>query len=99
MRVHYPLYPLDTVSFLPSDLFTEHERWGRDVVVCPMVLFAMPYDGSITLSQEHTAVQWAAYAPAFDLMYWHDQKTALWELHQRLTAGKPDPLIFRQPLA
>lgn len=83
----YPLYPLDTVSYLPCDLFAEHERWGSDVVVCPMFFFAMPYDGDIALSEEHTAVQWAAYTPAFELVYWHDQKTALWELNRRLRLG------------
>lgn len=82
-----PLYPLDTVSYLPCTLFAEHVRWGRDVVVCPMFFFALPYDGEITLSREHTAVRWAAFAPAYALVYWHDQKNALWELNQRLLRG------------
>ena len=81
------LYRLDTVSYLPATLFTEHVRWGNDVVVCPMYHFAMPYSGGITLSDEHTAVQWLEYRLAYDLVTWHDQKTALWELNQRLLRG------------
>jgi dihydroneopterin triphosphate diphosphatase len=82
-----PMARLDTVSYLPSDLFTEHAAWGKDVVVCPMFFFAAPYDGEIVLSPEHTEMKWADYQAAFDLVYWHDQKTALWELNQRLLRG------------
>lgn len=82
-----PLYRLDTVSYLPSGLFAVHEAWGKDVVVCPMVHFAAPYDGAIALSKEHTEAQWADFETAHALVYWHDQKTALWELRQRLLRG------------
>jgi dATP pyrophosphohydrolase len=87
VTVHAPLYRLDTVSFLPADIFEAHTAWGRDVVVCPMVSFAMPYDGPVVLSDEHLAMEWHAYPAAYDLVYWHDQKTALWELNQRLLRG------------
>ena len=79
-----PLYRLDTVSYLPADIFAVHNEWGKDIVVCPMYFFAIPFDGEITLSEEHLKVKWLAYQPAYDLIYWHDQKTALWELNQRL---------------
>jgi len=79
-----PLYRLDTVSYLPADTFAAHRQWGKDVVVCPMLFFAMPFTGDIRLSGEHLNVMWHTYQPAYDLVYWHDQKTALWELNQRL---------------
>ncbi|MBN1777310.1 MAG: NUDIX domain-containing protein [Clostridiales bacterium] len=82
-----PFYRLDTVSYLPSDIFTMHKAWGNDIVVCPMYHFAVPYDGEITLSAEHTRTQWAAFPAAYGLVYWHDQKAALWELDQRLKRG------------
>ena len=82
-----PLYRLDTVSYLPCELFAEHDAWGKDIVVCPMFHFAVPYDGEIKLSEEHTETQWAGFAAAYALVYWHDQKTALWELNQRLLRG------------
>ena len=53
-----PLHRLDTISFLPSDIFPMHVEWGNDVVVCPMVHFAVSYEGDITLSEEHLDVKW-----------------------------------------
>ncbi|MDL2319020.1 NUDIX domain-containing protein [Eubacteriales bacterium OttesenSCG-928-A19] len=82
-----PLYRLDTVSYLPADIFAEHSAWGRDVVVCPMFFFAASFDGEIALSEEHLDVKWLTFQPAYELIYWHDQKIALWELDQRLLRG------------
>lgn len=81
------LYRLDTVSYLPADIFPMHKAWGKDVLVCPMHFFAMAYDGKIILSKEHLDVRWLTYEPAYDLIFWHDQKTALWELNERLLRG------------
>ena len=82
-----PLFPLDTVSYLPSDIFSAHHDWGKDIVVCPMYFFAMPFEGCINLSNEHLDAKWCTYQDAYDLIFWHDQKTALWELNQRLLRG------------
>jgi dATP pyrophosphohydrolase len=84
-----PLYRLDSVSSLPSNLFSPEARavWGRDVVVVPMVFFAMPFEGEVTLSEEHTGFRWCAYDEAEKLVYFHDQKVALWELNERLLRG------------
>ena len=81
-----PLHRLTTLSFLPSNIFSDETQalWGLDVVVVPMAFFAMPYDGAVALSDEHTSFQWRAYAEAEKLVYFHDQKVALWELNERL---------------
>jgi len=79
-----PIYRLDTVSYLPSNIFTAAVSWGPDIVVCPMFFFAIQFDGDIILSEEHTEVRWLEYKVAESLVYFHDQKTALWELDQRL---------------
>jgi len=79
------LYRLDVMSYLPSNIF--QASWGRDVVVCPMFFFAMPFDGDIVLSDEHAQVRWLGYEAAEALVYFHDQKTALWELNERLHRG------------
>lgn len=81
------LYRLDTISFLPSHVFPEHHTWGNDVLVCPMTHFAAAYDGKIIMSKEHKNIKWCTYQAAYNEMYWHDQKTALWELNQRLLYG------------
>jgi len=85
--VDSPVYCLDTISYLPADIFTAHTLWGRDVVVCPMFFYAIPFDGDVVLSDEHTEVRWLQYKDAEELAYFHDQKTALWELNQRLLRG------------
>ncbi len=84
-----PLRRLTTVSYLPVYLFSAETqaRWGRDVVVIPMTFFAMAYDGPVTLSEEHTGFGWHAYEAAEALVYFHDQKVALWELDERLRRG------------
>jgi dATP pyrophosphohydrolase len=84
-----PLYRLETKSYLPSYIFSlqTQELWGRDILVIPMHFFAMPYEGEIKLSEEHTQFRWLPYDKAEQLVYFHDQKTALWELNQRLIRG------------
>ena len=60
------------------------EAWGQDVVVVPMAFFAMPCDGDITLSSEHTEIVWLPYEEAERRVMFHDQKNALYELCERL---------------
>lgn len=81
-----PLYPLDSLSYLPADIFNkEHQRaWGKDVVVIPMYFFAMPFQGQIKLSDEHIQCRWLPYEEAEKLVYFDDQKVALWETKERL---------------
>ncbi len=81
------LYPLESVSYLPATLFEEQEEWGKDVVVTPMFYFGAPYDGEITISEEHAACRWCTFDEAEKLVYWHDQQKALWELNERLMRG------------
>ena len=82
-----PIYRLDTISYLPSDIFSDHVLWGKDIVVCPMYFYVIPFSGDIILSDEHIEVRWLKYKEADESVYFHDQKTALWELNQRLLRG------------
>ena len=77
-----PLYRLDSVSYVPACVFDKRaqEAWGQDVVVVPMAFFAMPCDGDITLSSEHTKIVWLPYEEAERRVMFHDQKNALYEL-------------------
>lgn len=83
---HFPLYFLDTISYLPADIFHPKAQaiWGKDIVVIPMYFFAMPFEGKIKLSDEHNGFRWLPYEEAEKLVYFHDQKTALWEVKERL---------------
>lgn len=84
-----PLYLLESISFLPDTIFSDTARkvWGRSVVVVPMYFFAMPFDGGIVLSEEHTDVKWLTYNDAYDIVYYMDQKIALYELNEKLLRG------------
>lgn len=85
------LYPLETVNYLPATLFAEQELWGAEVVLTPMYYFAAKYDKPVYLSHEHTAIWWCNFSRAEQLIYWHDQKKALWELNERLARGLIQP--------
>ena len=80
------LIRLDSISYLPDTIFSAVARshWGKDIIVVPMYFFAMPFDGNICLSREHTDVKWMPYDEACGLIYYQDQKTALYELNERL---------------
>lgn len=62
-------------------------------MVVPMAFFAMPCDGDITLSSEHTEIVWLPYEEAERRVMFHDQKNALYELCERLRPGQSDPAI------
>ena len=80
------MYKLETRSYLPAYIFSSQAQdiWGKDVLVIPMYFFAMPYDGEIKISEEHKQFKWLPYDKAEKLVYFHDQKTSLWELNERL---------------
>ena len=86
ISVKPPLYRLESISYLPTYIFDDdiQEEWGKDIVVIPMYFFAMTFDGNIKLSDEHSSIKWLTYEKAHDLVYFDDQKTALWELNERL---------------
>lgn len=81
------LHRLDCISYIPSNVFKASEIWGDKVVVVPMYFFGGYYDGEIRLSHEHSEFKWCSFDEAMNLMYWHDQKNALWELNERLERG------------
>lgn len=84
-----PLYPLECVSYIRANVFSAQtmERWGKEAVVVPIYYFAMPFDGDVQLSEEHTAVEWLSYGAAYSRLYFEDQQTALYELNERLLRG------------
>lgn len=44
----------------------------------------MPYYGQVKLSEEHSDMKWLTYDEAYDLIYYNDQKIALYELNEKL---------------
>jgi len=82
--VHY--IALDAVTSIPVYHFKDSRLWGEDVYVIPQYSFGVNATGcELRLSREHTEYRWLRYQKASEMLYWHDNKTDLWELNQRLT--------------
>jgi dATP pyrophosphohydrolase len=86
-----PLIALDAIAGIAVDQFDEHEQWGPEVYIVIERAFAarVPDEFSIAMSREHTAYRWLSYEEAVKLLKWDSNKTALWELNERLRRGDP----------
>jgi dATP pyrophosphohydrolase len=79
---------LDAVATVPVSAFAGRRAWGPDVYVVTEWAFgvAFPASAEVTLSAEHREVRWLRYAEASALLRWDSNRTALWELNERLAA-------------
>ncbi|MEV0093693.1 NUDIX domain-containing protein [Streptomyces sp. NPDC050738] len=83
-----PLYPLQTTASVPARFFADRVHWPTGTYVVPEYAFATDLTGiEITLSQEHTALEWRDYKAAHDALRFDSNRTALDELHERLLAS------------
>lgn len=90
------LYHLNSTSWMEATLFEKkHGGWGGGLVVMPMYYFGMPYEGEITLSDEHVQCLWLTYEAVLEKLYFSEHKTALYELDTRIKRGN----IEREPPA
>jgi dihydroneopterin triphosphate diphosphatase len=85
--VDAPLISLDAVASVPATHFRDRHLWGPDLYVVTERAFGVRLDVGlvITLSREHTDYRWVPYAEAVRLLRWESNRTALWELNERLT--------------
>ncbi len=59
--------------------------WGLDIYVIPEYCFGVEIDvQDLSLSSEHKEYKWVTYEEAFEMLKWDSNKTAIWELNQRL---------------
>ena len=78
---------LETINSVPIHYFTEQTPKGRYVI--EEHCFAVNCENiEIALSPEHSEFRWVDYKTAHELLKWDSNKTALWELNQRLIDGK-----------
>jgi dATP pyrophosphohydrolase len=86
IKEQLPLYPLESISYLPDNIFSIDVRtiWGKEVIVVPMYFFAMHFNGQVKLSDEHNDMKWLTYDDAYNLIYYKDQQIALYELNEKL---------------
>ena len=80
------ILPLDSICSIPVEIFPKRREygWRDDLYVVPEYAFAFPCD-ELVLSHEHTECVWLPYAQAGEVFHWDSNKTALYELHSRLT--------------
>lgn len=95
-----PLLPLDAITMVPKTEFQQNEHWGPDILVVPEFSFGVDaVQNELVLSQEHTEAGWFSLHIAIELLKWDSNKTALWELDQRLQYQVFRPLNETAPLS
>ena len=84
------LIRLQTESSVPCYHFKSSIKWGEELYVVREYSFgAEACDSEIILSGEHECYLWAEYEEAIKLLTFDSNKTALWELNNRLLNKKP----------
>ncbi len=78
-------FMLKTTASIPVYHFAASHTWPKNQYVIPEYCFAVEYAGfEISLSHEHSEYKWVDYEIGQVLLHWENNKTALWELNQRL---------------
>ena len=78
---------LDSLSTVPKNCFSAADSWGENIYVVPEYCFALEVgDKHIIRSPEHVECRWVSYEIARDLLEYDSNRTALWELSERLKA-------------
>jgi dihydroneopterin triphosphate diphosphatase len=81
------LLRLDSTASIPAKHFSDRHLWGSNVYVIPEYSFGIEVKNSVIhLSNEHREGEWLDYEAAQNRLQWDSNKTALWELNQRLSA-------------
>lgn len=81
---------LDAVESIRVTEFSDSHLWGDQVYVIPQYCFgAEVTDRCLLLSHEHTEYRWLPYDEALSLLTFDGNRTALWELNQRLKGRGP----------
>jgi len=80
--------PLKSICYVPADCFSIEAQtaWGKETIVIPVYTFAVVCgkNDKIYLSDEHTEYKWCLYENAYKLLRYDVDKTALYELNERL---------------
>ncbi len=79
---------LDSQASIPVEDPERRKLWGESVIVIPEYCFAVEVKRSVVkISEEHTEYRWLDFPEARDLLKFRSNKTALWELNERLRRG------------
>jgi dihydroneopterin triphosphate diphosphatase len=76
---------LDAKAMIPACWFSAWPTWPEATLLVPEHAFAVDVgDHALVLSDEHDEVRWLHYDDAIALLRFDSNRTALWELHERL---------------
>lgn len=76
---------LDTIFSVPAINFEDAFFWGKEVLVIPIYTFGVEAKSKkVKLSSEHLEYKWVDYEKASEMLKWDSDRTALWELNQRI---------------
>ena len=80
---------LETRCSISAECFPAARRlWGAECLVIPEYAFAVEVPGgAVRLSHEHREFEWADYNTALQKLRYDSNKTALWELDQKIKMG------------
>jgi dATP pyrophosphohydrolase len=84
-----PFIALESLCSVPAYCFEEvRKHWGQDCLVVPEYAFAVRMkDCKLQLSSEHTEYAWVDYDTAVKRLKYDSNRTALWELDQKIKLG------------
>ena len=82
-------FPLETLCSIPTDCFPKARAvWGEECLVIPEYSFAVELESKeLCISNEHTEYRWVDYGTARKLLRYDSNKTALFELENKLRLG------------
>lgn len=81
----HKIYKLDSISSIPVLDVTGEFTWGNDIYVVYEYSFGVLIGNEqINLSSEHEEYKWVSFDEAYNLLKFDSNKTALFELNERL---------------
>jgi dATP pyrophosphohydrolase len=84
-----PFLPLDSITSVPVEHFAAAADWPADTYVIPEYSFGVEAKAdAITISHEHAEHMWLSFEAASARVKFDSNRTALWELHQRLMRAR-----------
>ncbi len=80
---------LETKSSIPKKVFADfRDEKGFYVITEHSFAYELKENDKIKLSKEHSGCQWMNYQEATDSLKYDSNKTALWELRERIRSMK-----------
>ena len=82
------LTELECVTKIPVVNIVKEFRWGNDIFYADEYSFSVKFDNiEIQLSEEHNIYSWVSYEEARKKLKYDSNKSALWELNEKIKRG------------